>query len=75
MLVGFLLASLLLSESWPLWRVIPLALMLAAPFIVGALYGYAAIRHGDKRGWIGLVIHSAMALVAIVMPITESIST
>jgi hypothetical protein len=29
--VGFFLGSLILSESWPLWHVIPLALVLAAP--------------------------------------------
>jgi hypothetical protein len=74
LIVGFLLASLILSESWPLWQVIPLALVLAAPFVIGALYGYVAIRRGDRSGWVGLVIHVAMAIVAIVMPISESIS-
>jgi hypothetical protein len=56
-IVGFLLGSLMLSESWPLWQVVPLALVLAAPFVVGALYGYAAIRRGDRMGWVGLLIH------------------
>ena len=42
-IVGFLLGSMILSESWPLWQVIPLALALAAPFVVGALYAYSAI--------------------------------
>jgi hypothetical protein len=73
-IVGFLLGSLILSESWPLWQVIPLALLLAAPFVVGALYAYAAIRHHDRTGWIGLIPHLAMTIVAIVMPISESIS-
>lgn len=73
-IVGFLLGSLILSESWPLWQVIPLALALAAPFAVGALYGFAAIRRGDRRGWIGLIAHLAMTVVAIVVPISESIS-
>jgi MFS family permease len=54
-IVGFLLGSLILSESWPLWQVIPIALVLAAPFVVGALYGYSAIRHRDRTGWVGLV--------------------
>jgi hypothetical protein len=58
---------------WPLWQVIPLALVLAAPFVVGALYGYSAVRRHDRTGWVGLVVHLAMAIVAIVMPITESI--
>ena len=73
-LVGFLLGSLLLSDSWPLWQTIPLALALAAPFAVGAVYGYAAIRRHDKRGWVGLILHVVMATAAIVMPISESLS-
>jgi hypothetical protein len=73
-IVGFLLGSLMLSESWPLWQVVPLALVLAAPFVVGALYGYAAIRRGDRMGWVGLLIHLPLALVAILMPISESIN-
>ena len=72
-IVGFLLGSLILSESWPLWQVVPLALALAAPFAVGALYAFAAIRRRDRRGWVGLVLHLAMTIVAIVAPISESI--
>jgi hypothetical protein len=72
-IVGFLLGSLILSESWPVWQVVPLALVLAAPFVAGAVYGYAAIRRHDRTGWVGLVIHLAMTIVAIVMPISESI--
>jgi hypothetical protein len=73
-IVGFLLGSLFLSESWPLWQVSPLALVLAAPFGIGVLYGYAAIRHHDGTGWVGLVLNLPLMLVAIVMPISESIS-
>lgn len=73
-IAGFLLGSLILSESWPLWQVLPLALLLAAPFVVGALYAYAAIRGRDRTGWVLLVLHLAMAIVAIAMPISESIS-
>jgi hypothetical protein len=49
-------------------------MVLAAPFDIGALYGYTAIRHGDRTGWVGLVVHVAMTIIAIVMPISESIS-
>ena len=73
-MVGFVLASLFVSGSWPLWQLIPLAVVLATPFAAGALYGYAAVRHGDRSGWIGLVIHLAMTIVAIVMPISESLN-
>jgi hypothetical protein len=48
-----------------------LALTSAAPFVVGALYGYAAITRGDRTGWVGLLIHLAMTIVAIVLPITR----
>jgi hypothetical protein len=73
-IVGFLLANLVLSESWPLGQVIPLVVVLAAPFVVGAVYAYAAIRQHDKAGWLPLVLHLAMAVVAIVLPISESIN-
>lgn len=73
-IVGFLLGSLILSASWPLWQVIPLTLVLSAPFVVGALYGYAAIRRRDRAGWVGLVVHLAMTILAIVVPISESLN-
>jgi hypothetical protein len=72
-IVGFALGNLMLSESWPLWQVIPLALLLAAPFIIGAVYASSAIRRHDRTGWVALVLHLAMTIVAIVMPISESI--
>jgi hypothetical protein len=46
------MGSLILSESWPLWQVIPLALVLAAPFVIGALYASSAIRRHDRTGWV-----------------------
>lgn len=71
---GFLLAGAFLSESWPSWQVVPLALLLAAPFAVGAVYGYRAFRRHDRAGLIGLIVHAAMVVVAIVMPISESLN-
>jgi hypothetical protein len=47
---------------------------LAAPFAVGARYGFAAVRRHDRTGWVGLVVHLAMTVVAIVLPISESIA-
>jgi len=73
-IVGFAVAGLFLAETWPLWQVIPLAILLAAPFAVGAFYGLQAVRHGDRRGWIGLLLHTAFALLAIVVPISESLT-
>ena len=72
-IVGFLFANRILSDTWPLWQVVPLVLVLAAPFAVGAASGFLAIRRGDSTGWIGLFIHLAMMTLAISMPISESL--
>lgn len=48
-LVGFVLASRLLSESWPLLQLVPLAVVLAT-FGVGAYHGLRAVRLGQSRG-------------------------
>ena len=64
----------LLDETWPLWQVIPLAILLASPFAVGAFYGLEAVRHGNRRGWIGLPLHVAFTLLAVVVPISESLT-
>jgi hypothetical protein len=73
-IIGFVAAELFLSESWPLWQVVPLAVLLASPFAAGAFYGAQAIRHGRRRAWLGLLAHVMFALVALVMPISESLT-
>ena len=73
-LVGFLVANRLLSESWPPTQVIPLAVVLATPFGVGAYYGLRAVRLGEPKGWIGVALHVVFMLAALVMPITEAVS-
>lgn len=72
--VGFAAGSWLLAASWPLWQVVPLALILATPFAIGAYYGFRAIRLGESRGWIGFILHLMFVVVALVMPITEALS-
>lgn len=67
------MGNLILSESRPLWQVISLALLMAAPFVVGALDACSAIRRHDRAGWVALVLHLAMTIVAIVVPIGESV--
>jgi hypothetical protein len=69
-----LVANLFLAESWPLWQVVPLAVVLAAPFGVGAYYGLRAVRLGEGKGWIGLSLHLVLMLIALVMPITEALT-
>jgi hypothetical protein len=48
--------------------------VLATPFGVGAYYGLRAVRLGEAKGWIGLVLHVVFMLTALVMPITEAVS-
>jgi hypothetical protein len=76
LVVGFILASWLLPEQgdWPLWRVVPLAVVLMLPFAIGAFFGLRAVRRGCHRGWIGLSIHLVCAVVALVMPISEALT-
>lgn len=73
-LVGFVVANRLLSESWPLSQVVPLAVLLATPFGIGAYYGMRAVRWGEPKGWIPLVLHMVLMTVAVVMPISEALS-
>ena len=72
--VGFLVSNRFLSESWPLTQVIPLAVVLATPFGVGAYYGLRAVRLGQAKGWIGLVLNVLFMLIALIMPIIEALS-
>lgn len=71
---GFLVSNRFLSESWPLTQVIPLAVVLATPFGVGAYYGLRAVRLGVSKGWIGLALHVVFMLTALVMPIIEAMN-
>jgi hypothetical protein len=73
-LVGFVAASWLLADDWPLWQVLTLAMILVAPFAVGTYQGLRAIRFGDRRGWIGAVVHITFLVVALPLPITESLT-
>lgn len=72
-IVGFVLANRFLSESWPLWQVLPLAVILAAPFAVGARFGWKAARLGEARGWVGLALHLVLGAIALVMPIYQAL--
>jgi hypothetical protein len=73
--VGFLAAEALLSSSWPLWQVLPLAVVLATPFAIGAVEAGRAVRLGDRRGWPLLAVHAAFAALALALPISESLAT
>lgn len=73
-LVGFLVASRFLPQSWPLWQVVPLAVFLATPFGIGVYYGLRAVRLGGAKGWISVALHLVFMLTALIMPITEALS-
>lgn len=42
-IVGFVAGSWLLDDSWALWQVVPLAVILATPFGIGAYHGLRAV--------------------------------
>jgi hypothetical protein len=48
--------------------------VLATPFGVGAYYGLRAVRLGQAKGWIGLVLNVLFMLIALIMPIIEALS-
>jgi hypothetical protein len=73
-IVGFVFANRFLSETWPLWQVLPLAVTLATPFGIGAFYGLRAARLGTGRGWLTFAVHLMLMLMALTMPISEALS-
>ena len=73
-LVGFVIASWLISDPWPLWQIVPLALILAAPFVVGVVMALRALRAGLKQGRVPLSLHAVFAAVAIVVPLAQTLS-
>lgn len=73
-LVGFTTANWLLDEAWPLWQVIPLAVILATPFGLGAYQGLRAFRLGNVRAWIPMAVHAAFVVLALVMPVAEALT-
>jgi hypothetical protein len=73
-IVGFVAGSWLLDEPWLLWQVVPLAVILATPFGIGAYHGLRAVRSGEGRGWIGLALHLVLMAIALVMPMTQALA-
>jgi hypothetical protein len=73
-IVGFVFANRFLSEAWPLWQVLPLAVTLATPFGIGAYFGLKAGRLGALRGWLTFALHLMLMLMALVMPVSEALT-
>jgi hypothetical protein len=73
-IVGFVVANRFLSQTWPLWQVLPLAITLATPFGIGVFYGLRAARLGTGRGWLTFAIHLMLMLMALILPISEALT-
>lgn len=52
-------------ERW--WREAVVVSVLVGPPLVGAAYGWRAVRRGARRGVIGLTLHLAVALIVLVL--------
>jgi hypothetical protein len=45
-----------------------------APFVVGAYFGLRSVLRGFGGGWVGLAANLVLAVLAIGMPIAESLT-
>jgi hypothetical protein len=73
--VGFVIAGRWLSSSWPLGQVAPMAIVLAAPFGIGAYLAFRAVRRGARREWIVVMfLHGVLMVLALAVPIGESLA-
>jgi hypothetical protein len=75
--VGFLLAGdrmfdLGASGEWDLWKAVIIGGLLGIPFVIGAAFGLRAVLKRFALGWVGLLANTALALMAIGMPIIEA---
>lgn len=72
--VGFALAGRVFNlgaeGQWDLWK----AVVLGAPFAVGAYFGLRSLLKGFPGGWVGLIANFVLAALAIGMPISESLT-
>ena len=48
--------------------------LLMAPFAVGAYLGLRSVLKGFRRGWVGLAANLVLGVLAIGMPIAESLT-
>jgi|GEM_PF-5711384 hypothetical protein len=76
-LVGFALAGRVLNLTegdWELWKAALLGALMMAPFAIGAYLGLRSVLKGCRGGWVGLVANLILAVVAIGMPVAESLT-
>jgi hypothetical protein len=76
--VGFTLAETVFDlggeGDWELWKAALLGALLMAPFAVGAYFGLRSVLKGFRGGWVGLAANLVLAVLAIGMPIAESLT-
>ena len=77
-LVGLTLAETVFDlgaeGDWELWKAALLGALLMAPFAVGAYYGLRSVLKRFRGGWVGLAANLVLAVIAIGMPIAESLT-
>lgn len=76
--VGFTLAETVFDlgaeGDWELWQAALLGALLMAPFAVGAYFGLRSVLRGFRGGWVGLATNLVLGVLAIGMPIVESLT-
>ena len=76
--VGFALAGRVFrlgaDGRWELWKAALLGVLMMAPFVVGAYFGFRSVRRGFRGGWAGLAANTVLAALAIGIPLSESLT-
>jgi hypothetical protein len=76
--VGFTLAERVFDlgaeGDWELWKAALLGALLMAPFAVGVYLGLRSVLKGFRGGWVGLAANLVLGVLAIGMPIAESLT-
>lgn len=77
-LIGFVLAERVFNlgpeGAWELWKAALLGAVLMTPFAIGACLGLRAVLKGFRGGWVGLIANLVLAVLAIGMPVLESLT-
>ena len=60
--------------DWELWKAALLERFTVAPFAVGAYLGLRSVLKGFRGGWVGLAANLVLGVLAISMPIAESLT-
>jgi membrane protein required for beta-lactamase induction len=61
------------AGRWELWNAAILGTLLMSPFAVGAYFGLRSVLKGFRGGWASLAANLVLGVLAIGMPIGESL--